>query len=974
MRRRKGWAAFLALLLVSLFVGVLEESNAFGSQEPETSLRSLTIKGQSRRSAGEFEEAAIQFKDALELARAARIPREEAMCSTQLGIVCWDLGQISEAAKLFEESLTLTRICGDTVAAQNNRKFIEIIELYNLGKEYRSTNQNQKSLQCFERAIAIGRGTGIDDFELKCLRQKSLTYWQMDNIEEFFECNKRGLDIAKKINHRKEMGRYLNNLGTYFRKKNDYSTALKKLESALPILRTERDVDSEAECLNNIGVVYKDLGDFDNALLSMSRALEIDKKIGNSLSVSADLANIGTVYLLRGCANEDKQDLRVALETSDMCLNLPGVGANAFTKLVVLSNSGFAYHLLGQYEVALKCFFEALKIAKNEKCREEHCHIFNNIGNTYYKLGQIEKAILFYEKSINLSAGTGYLEIHWEAYYGLGRCYEAKKELSMALSYYRMAIGAMERIRSRINIDMFKISFARNKLIVYQHALDILYSLYLAHPSETLLGEIFLMIEKAKARAFVESLIEAKGDVEMDLGGKLIMLEGGKTRPISGGAMEFLRARIGEGGRGEFSRGPEQTDGHVRMTAESRSENNRIGGIITAEMCSISRIQSTLLNEKTALLEYFVGENRSFMFFITRYHAELYELPGRRILENSLRGYLKILFSPLLGPFDGFTAADRIAKELTFPLWQGTRSEIDSIIVVPDGVLHYLPFETLRIANAGKPIYVIEKFKTTYCPSATSLFLIKQRPRPKKLRKHLLAFGAPLYAGQNLRKGIGGKRSADVMKEAYLNEGFSLSPLPFSKNEILGISRHFLTEKKDIFLGSQANESTLKSLPLREYQIIHFACHGFLDEKFPLRSALVLSFSKDQDEDGFLQANEICNLEMNADLVVLSACQTGNGALEKGEGLIGLTRSFLYSGADSVLSSFWSLNDQSTAGFMEDFYTFLCQGQDKAGALRLAKLKMLKSSHFHPFYWAGFVLNGDSAPIQFDDLDVWRLN
>lgn len=964
----------MPLLLVSLFTGVLEESNAFGSREPETSLRSLIIKGKSRRSAGEFEEAAIQFRDALELARAARIPREEAMCLTQLGIVCWDLGQISESAKFFEQSLTLARLCGDTLGAENNDKFLEIVKFYNLGKEYRLTNQNQKSLQCFERAIAIGRETGIDDFEIKSLRQMSLTYWQMDDIEEFFKCCKRGLDIAKKINHRKEMGRYLNNLGTYYRKKNDYSTALKKLESALPILRSERDIDSEAECLNNIGVVYKDLGDFDNALLNMSRALEIDNKIGNSLSVSADLANIGTVYLMRGCANEDKKDLHIALEKSNMCLNLLHVDANAFTKLVVLSNLGFAYHLLGHYEVALKCFFEALKVAENEKYREEHCHIFNNIGNTYYKLGQIEHAISFYAKSIKLSVGTDYLAIHWEVYYGLGRCYEAKKELSMALSYYNKSIGAIERIRSRINIDMFKIGFARNKLIVYQHALDILYSLYLAHPSKTLLGEIFLLIEKAKARAFVESLIEAKGDVEMDLSGKVIIPSMGKTRFIPGGAVELLRAQISEGETGEFSKGPEHTDRHMRMAAESRSDNNRMGGIIAAEMCSISRIQSVLLSEKDALLEYFVGENRSFMFFITRYHAELYELPGRRILENSLRGYLKILFSPPLGRFDGFRAADRIAKELVFPLWKGSRSEIDNLFVIPDGVLHYLPFETLRIADAGKPIYVVEKFKTTYCPSATSLFLIKQKPRPKKLGKHLLAFGAPLFGGRELKKVTGSKRSEGVMKEAHLNKGFSLSPLPFSKNEILGISRHFLTEKKDIFLGSRANEATLKRLPLCEYQIIHFACHGFLDEKFPLRSALVLSPSEDQEDDGFLQANEICNLRMNADLVVLSACQTGNGALEKGEGLVGLTRSFLYSGADSVLSSIWSLNDQSTAGFMEDFYTFLCQGQDKAGALRLAKLKMLKSSRFHPFYWAGFILNGDSAPIQFDDMGVWRMN
>jgi CHAT domain-containing protein len=182
---------------------------------------------------------------------------------------------------------------------------------------------------------------------------------------------------------------------------------------------------------------------------------------------------------------------------------------------------------------------------------------------------------------------------------------------------------------------------------------------------------------------------------------------------------------------------------------------------------------------------------------------------------------------------------------------------------------------------------------------------------------------------------------------------------------VIEISRHFPREKRDVFLGMEASESAFKRSSSGNYQVVHFACHGILNDQSPLRSALVLSPDAEQGEDGFVQMREILDLKMNSELVVLSACQSGSGTLEKGEGLVGLTRTFFHAGAFSVLSSLWSVNDRSTARLMNDFYSGLVQGQDKGAALRLAKLKMLSSTQSHPFYWAGFVLNGDPGPVRF---------
>jgi CHAT domain-containing protein len=165
-----------------------------------------------------------------------------------------------------------------------------------------------------------------------------------------------------------------------------------------------------------------------------------------------------------------------------------------------------------------------------------------------------------------------------------------------------------------------------------------------------------------------------------------------------------------------------------------------------------------------------------------------------------------------------------------------------------------------------------------------------------------------------------------------------------------------------VYLGEQAKEENVKKEDMDKFKYIHFATHSLIERKFTKRSGIVLSLDDDPQEDGILQMDEILNLKMDADLVVLSACQTGLGMLRSGEGIIGLTRAFMYAGTPSIVVSLWNINDRSTAVFMKNFYKYLMQGNDKSKALQLAKLDMLQSErplYRHPFFWAPFVLIGD---------------
>ena len=199
-----------------------------------------------------------------------------------------------------------------------------------------------------------------------------------------------------------------------------------------------------------------------------------------------------------------------------------------------------------------------------------------------------------------------------------------------------------------------------------------------------------------------------------------------------------------------------------------------------------------------------------------------------------------------------------------------------------------------------------------------------------------------------------------------MDSGLNLNPLPFARREIMNAAKYFPEGLREIYLGEQAREEVVKKAGSRSYQIVHFACHGFIDDLRPIRSALILSQGNGTDEDGFLQVRELYNLRLSANLVILSACQTGRGTLEKGEGLLGLPRIFFHTGAASVISSLWAVNDQSTAFFMKKLYEKLARGYPKAEALALTKREMIPSRFGHPYFWAAFVLNGEpDSPIIF---------
>jgi CHAT domain-containing protein len=227
----------------------------------------------------------------------------------------------------------------------------------------------------------------------------------------------------------------------------------------------------------------------------------------------------------------------------------------------------------------------------------------------------------------------------------------------------------------------------------------------------------------------------------------------------------------------------------------------------------------------------------------------------------------------------------------------------------------------------------------------------------------LLAFGDPSFQSGSERspKSKSPANSGDVLRKIRSLTGFSLESLPRTRDEVQHIAGLFPAGRQRVYLGKESTEDALKREPLRRFRRLHFATHGFIDERFPSRSAVMLTLDNNSDEDGFLEVNEIAELDLDCDLVALSACETGRGRLVMGEGIVGLSRAFLYAGARSVVVTLWNVTDVSSGRLMKGFYECMTDGANNSAALRLAKLKLLRSSSVtrHPYYWAPFVLVGN---------------
>jgi len=932
-------------------------------QPSAVKLAALVKTGKELRTNGDYDQAIKLYEIALSLAKKTGNMDAQLDSLFGLGLLYWNIGNIKESSGVYTQACSIAQ----KLQLIENENFclaaLKIHGYYQKAKDYRSSGDYQKSIATFQSAIDLAKKIGSKEHELKCLRQLSLNYWDLNNFQEFFSLNEEALQIARDINHKKDEGKCLNNIGLFYWKIDNYSEALGYYKKSLEIAQNIENAQEEANCLNNIGAIFIDIGNYDRALEYFEKALKFDRKFKDYTNISKDLNNIGSVFRRKGMLSEERTDFISALNYYNHSLKIAGENKDRYMEIRALNNIGTINSHLKENAKALSNLQSAFIKAKEIEDTEGMSIILNNMGIIYSQLGNFEESTVYFQKAIDLALEIKGGKFLWEPYLEIANSYRNLNNFSAALDSYKKSISVIEKIRSSIDLEELRATFfgTDRRIEAYQGIIDLLARLNQQDPQKSFGGQAFNYLERAKARSFLDSIEVSKIDIAKGISQQLLNQETQLMNEISILYSKLLVPQLSLEQKNNINKELENYEEQLEsLKREIRNTSPAYANLRYPKTITLSEAQTELIDGETAFFAYMVAKENSYAFVITKKDLKIFPLPKSEEVRKLVRDYLTAITDV---QNQDFHLGYRLYNDLVRPGLNGTK--IKNLIFVPDDMLYFLPFETLLTAQDSRE-WLIKHYNIAYVPSLSSLreIIDRKKAASQKTKKDILAIGDPTFGANEMEMPPAGGNS--ILPDYSSNSDYKFTRLKYSGVEIEKIASLFKPNKADILEREQASEENVKGKDLSDYRIIHFATHAIIDDKKSARSAIVLSLAQNHKDDGFLQMREVFNLKLNADLVTLSACQTGLGQLIKGEGIEGLNRAFFYAGASSVMLSLWAINDQASYQLLERFYFHLRSSESVMAALRRAKLEMIESEVLaHPYYWGGFIVTGETDKVIF---------
>jgi CHAT domain-containing protein/Tfp pilus assembly protein PilF len=834
-----------------------------------------------------------------------------------------------------QQAIETLQICLRLLQA-NPDEVIERSVLNQLGDLYRRSGNYPETAKNLDRVIALARASDDLRSEETALSQMASLHYRQNTYLKAWEYWRQALEVSKAITSRKAR------INTY----------------------PQRHI-------GGIGDVYERLGDLDAAEQAYLEALTLSVEAKDEANQSSVLKSLGDLYAEQG-------KVRQALSIDEQALALGEKRADLPNQLGALNSLSALYRQMGDPQKAMEYVQRALKLVEGRSNPIWEGESLNNLGLLHLRFNELPQALSAFKKTLAIDPNMIAPHIIWQAHSGLAAAHVQLGQLDRAREHYQRAIEAMENVRARLGGEEEKAGFFQDKIEVYKNQIGLLLDPRLNDVKSHNAAEAFHYSERARARAFLDLLAEAKVNVEENAAPDLANRQQELQQRISQLTTQLIKERSQESSKqdqakiGELEKGLGQADAELGdWLRELRRRNPRYAAMKYPEPSTLADVQR-MLDDKTILLSYSLAEPQSFLFAVSRDDFQVKRLPSEVTIGERVQKLLAAITdknNP--APEEYRRQAARLSQQLLQPVRHMLAGK-QALVIVADGALHRLPFEALLFPGAAaqgdlrRLPYLIRRFAISYTPSVSVLAELQTEPR-ETAPKGFIAFGDPVY-----EQGVEGAVASTLRAAGAVRLNFQ--PLPHSREEIDGIAKLFADADRELFFGEAASEENVKAPErLGQYKMVHFSTHGYVNEKRPRFSGLVLSLprptnrqptispqsaiSNQQSEDGLLSAYEIFNLKLKADLVVLSACETGLGKEVKGEGLMSLTRSFIYAGTPSVVVSLWNVNDESAADLMIRFYRNLKTGMSKSEALRQAQLETIRDNGF-PFFWAPFVLIG----------------
>ncbi len=919
-----------------------------------------------------------KYHEALESYRRAGDRRGEAETLSNIGEVYYLLGETRKALEKFNEALPIRQGAGDSGG--------EAETLNSIGAVYQSLGETRKALEKYNEALPLRRTVGDRRGEATTLINIGLVYWSLGEMQKALEKYNEALPILQAIGDRRVEAVTLSSIGLVYQSLGEMQKALEKHNEALP-LRRAGDRSGEAVTLSSIGSVYYSLGEMQKALEKYNEALPLRRTVGDRRGEATTLINIGSVYDSLG-------EMQEALEKYNEALLLMRAVGYRSGEAATLNNIGAVYDSRGEMQKALEKYNEALPTWRAVGDRRGEAQTLHNIGRVYQLLGEMQKALEKYNEALPIRRAIGDRNGEADTLLRMARVEQKLGNLTKARQTIEQAVGMIESLRTNITGQELRASYFASRQDFYESYIDVLMQMHKQSPAAAFDAVALAVSERARARSLLELLTEARADIRQGVDSSLLERERSLQQRLNARAA----AQVSLLNRKHT---PEQADAAAKeidaimveyeeVQAQIRARSPRYAALTQPQPLGLTEIQRQALDEDTLLLEYALGEKRSYLWLVSHRSIDSYELPPRAEVEAAARRVYELgAARPKRGtpPDPQFIAQAKALSEILLgpaaPRLGGKR-----LVVVAPGALSYLPFAALpapgdeeRPAGGYEPL--IARHEVVSVPSASVLSVIRRETAGRqRAAKSVAVLADPVFESSDPRLAsakngnFSGETPAAPAADAELSEltrairtmNFSdaragFTRLAFSRQEaesIIALTPGGTGLKATDFSASRA---LAMSRQLSEYRILHFATHGLLNSERPELSGLVFSLidREGKPQDGFLRLHEIYNLQLNADLVVLSACETGLGKEIKGEGLIGLTRGFMYSGAPRVVASLWNVDDLAAAELMKLFYQrMLKDGLPAGAALRAAQLELSGQKRWaSPYFWAGFVLHGE---------------
>jgi CHAT domain-containing protein/tetratricopeptide (TPR) repeat protein len=935
--------------------------------------------GTALHALGRPDEALKPLLESLELARRAGETESEAAALNSLARVYLDLGRMEDASTHAERALAVSRA--------NQIQSREAEGLNVLGDIYSFSGRFAESLDAYVKALDLSKALSDREGEAAAMLNKGYAEVDLGRVGDAQASYERALSLWAVLGDPRGQAATLTALGHLHVVVGENERALGRYRQASALAEPLGDLIGRARIQAGLGAVHRNLGEAAPAIAYYRKSAELFRaaKYPNGeatarLWLGASLSALGQQPR---AIQELTKVLALARSLSDKRLEAQA-----------LESLGRAHLELGERQLALQRYRESRKLAGDIGDRKWEIYSLNGIAMTLHRLGDHQQALTNLMEAQQIGEQLKSRFASSLTLFNLARVESALDRLDQAVTDIQASLELAETLRSDVASLDLRASYVASVRDRHELEIELLMRLNERRPGAKYDALAFEASERARARSFLDGLAETRSSITEGVTPELLERERSIRNALNAKAQQLTRVQgVTEKADEASALGREidlMTTTHHEVEAQIRAVNPRYAGLTQPKPLTLREVQTLVVDDKSVLLlQYFLGKNRSYVWAVTSEEIQGFMLPGRNEIERRVRSYREALTAPASAPLsgqglssEGLAQARALGRILLGPV-AGYLSR-SRVLIVADGVLHLLPFAALPDPRTLAPptpttLPLIARHEVVNLPSASTLALVRGTwNQERRWSKTARIFADPVFEADDprIRNGkpvttagvhSGQSRSTTVesLKRALRDVGgpgtTAVPRLLETRREARDIAK--LVPRVDVALDFDANRASAMSPTLAGYQVIHFATHGLIDNDHPELSGIILSLynEKGQAQNGFLRLQDIYNLNLPVDLVVLSACSTALGKEVVGEGLIGLVRGFMYAGGRRVLASLWKVDDEATSELMTEFYRAMFKrGLTPPAALQAAQIELRKSERWaHPYYWAGFVLQGE---------------